>query len=402
MRYIYSFIIVFGFTASVALAQDVPGSAHLIQGAIPKAYIGNTERVMGPENQHLDYIKSDSGYFPLAYFMNYMFYMNSRYTLADTGAGTVNPYLLQGFGTMYDTLRFVRGALRDTSYIDSVIQGFTIDSVGLIIGHSNHSATNDTIIVQIDSIDIATGYLFPKVLHADTVVTPVGLSPSNNWLNPITKYVNTNSYLLASKQHKFAIMVSYYGSKIDTMGFLPGFGYSTCHGGGSGPIPRQTNIGYTFGPLKANSLTWGYKYFFRGITDTIPKINGYTSGLIVPCSNPNSRFWYFQDNPISVYVSFHNVTGLNELKENDYSISQNYPNPFNKTSSISYELKKEADVEFYITDLAGRKLVSRHSPETSPGRYSINLQAALFSPGIYLYTFIVNGSAVTRKMVVTQ
>jgi hypothetical protein len=382
---------------SCVKGQEAPPSAYLVKGPIPKVASGNNQRIMGLEGARLDYIKSDSEYFPNSYFMNYMFYMNSRYTESDTGIGLTNEYLLQGFGVMFDTLR---DEILDTTYLDSNMRNVTIDSLSIFIGQCNHSGSQDTIIVQIDSIDATTGYLFPKVLHSDTIFTVVGLSPSNNWLNPVYAYVRPN-YILP-KYHKFAVMVSYYGSKLDTMGFLPGFGYSNCISGGSGPVPKDTRIGYTFGTLRANSISWGYSYFFGGRTDTIPTISGSTSGIIVPCANPNSRFWYLQDNPIDAYISFNNVTGINEVKVPDYAIGQNRPNPFNQVTEITYDLNKVSDVEFFVTDLTGRKLVSSTYSKMANGRHSITLNASQFSPGIYLYTFIVNGSAVTRKMVVTQ
>lgn len=377
-------------------AQDISSYAYRVKGPVPVVK-NNVNRTEGNiTHAYINYIQSDSAYYPLSYFMEYMFYMNSRYTLSDTGNPMSNQLLIRNFSVLFDT---VVDATLDTAYNPVFMQGFTIDSLSIILGQCNHSGLQDTIIVQIDSVD-ANGYITDTVLHADTVLTGItGMSPSNNWLNPINLVVKTG-YALDSTT-RFAVKVSYNGSKFDTLGFLPGFGDTNCISGGSGPVPRPTFMGYKFGALRANSLTYGYQYFF-GSSQTVPSSTGNMYGLYVPCNNPLSKYWYFQDNPISAYISFTNLTGINEVNGAGYSISQNYPNPFNHTSAITYNLASASDVQFYVTDLTGRIMLNMGTKRMSPGRHVINLNAGQLSPGIYLYTFNINGSRVSRKMVISQ
>jgi hypothetical protein len=372
-----------------------------VQGTIPKFTPLNTNRIESLTTPaYINYMQSDSAYFPLAYFTNYMFYMNSRYDLSDTGANLANELLLQSFGVMFDTIIDVN---LDTGYTPNIIQNITIDSLNIIVGQANTSHTPDTIIVQIDSVD-ATGYPTGTVLHSDTVFTGlVGLSSGNNWLNPYNLIIRPNyPFGYQVNYNKFAVTVFYYGAKNDTMGFLPGFPYVNCAAGGSGPIPEGTKIGNKFGTLRANSYTSGYKYFYGDSTRTIPTSAGATNGLYLQCTKPSSKYWYFQDNPIGAYVTFTNTTGVDELKANGFSVNQNYPNPFNKQTRINYNLTKEAAVNFTVCDLAGRQLVSNNVSSTGPGQHTITLDANTFTPGVYFYTFTVNGVNLTHKMVVTQ
>jgi len=396
MKVKYSFLILFFLIKTTAVyCQDLQYSAYHIKGSVPKVN-SNVNRVEGITPTYLNYIQSDSGNFPLSYFMSYMFPMNTHYGIADYNDST-NEFVLQGFGVMFDS---IRDAALDTAYKDSNVGHITIDSLNIIIGQCNVSGTPDTIIVEIDSVNPA-GYIVDTVLHRDTVFAGiVGLSPSNNWLNPYNLVVRPSFTVL---NNRFAVMVSYFGSKLDTMGFLPGFGYYNCVHGGSGAIPKETHIGKTFGTLKANSLTWGYSYYLGGTPDTIPSSSGLMDGLIVPCSTPPSRYWYFQDNPISAYIGFNNLTGVNEVKNQAaFDIGQNHPNPFSQATEIDYNLSKTSDVEFSVSDLAGRNLVNYSYSKLAPGRHSVSVAAGQFTPGVYLYTFNVNGSRVTRKMVVTQ
>ena len=311
-------------------AQDM--SYAKVKGPIPKG--GITDKVMNNYTSvYLNYMESDSLYYPLSYFTNYMFYMNSRYAIQDTGFPRMtNELLLQSFSVMFDTIidaNYIDVNNVDTGYASSIVQSIIIDSFHIIIGHEDASGKQDTIVVQIDSIDAFTGYITSTVLHTDTIYPPLtGLSPGNNWLNPVNLAIKLDypfGYLING--NKFGVSVFFYGNKSDTLGFLPGFPYNNCKAGGSGAIPTGTKIGDKFGGLRANSLTSGYKYFFDS-TRTIPTSVGATDGLYVQCSKPASTYWYFQDNPISAYITFKNTTGINELEAKGFSISQNYPQPF--------------------------------------------------------------------------
>jgi hypothetical protein len=380
------------------LGQDIANHIYHVKGAVPKAQ--NAERTMSTNSVYLNYIQADSVYFPRSYFMSYMFEMNSRYSINDTGSHLANEYLIQSFGVMFDSI--IDSYYKDTTYNLNIVRGLTIDSLSIIIGQNNYSGTQDTIIVQIDSVD-RYGYPTSKVFHADTVLTGItGLSASNDWLNPFNLVIKKN-FPVALNSNQFAVNVFYYGSKFDTMGFLPGFGDTTCHFGGPGIIPRETHIGNDFGGLKVNSFSSGYKYFFNNTMTTIPDSTGNTYGININCANPQLHYWYLQDNPISAFVTFTNVTGINEPKFSEsFEVGQNQPNPFNKTTQIIYSLKNASNVEFRVYDMAGRELLNDNYGMLPQGSHSISLDASLLGPGIYFYTFNVNGASVTRKMVITQ
>ena len=358
----------------------------------------------GQTQAYINYIQSDSAYFPLQYYTSYMFNTNARYTLADTGSPLSNELLVQSFGVLFDTVIDANHA--DTGYSSKVVGNITVDSLSIIIGHQIEPllpSHHDTIVVNFDSINVANGYLTPYIYYSDTIYTgSTGMSPGNNWLNP-TNLIVRPAYPsgLQLNHNKFAVTVSFYGPKQDTMGFLPGFPYTTCLQGGSGIIPKETKIGAVFGNLTANSITSGYQYFF-GRNDTIPTSAGSTNGVYLRCTNPSLHFWYFQDNPISAYITFQNLTGIKDVTGNCASVSQNMPNPFNRQSLINYRLTEPSQVQFSIVDVAGRVIQAMNFEGQVAGEHSIILDANRFSPGVYFYTFNINGSAITRKMVVAK
>ena len=69
---------------------------------------------------------------------------------------------------------------------------------------------------------------------------------------------------------------------------------------------------------------------------------------------------------------------------------------------LAYSLTKSSDVTFTVYDITGRVITTNIMGNVAAGQYSINLSANKFSPGIYFYTFNVNGSNITKKMVITE
>ncbi len=193
MKKVYTVIIVLlAICLPVIKSTGQAMGAYRVKGPIPKA-ISRHRIASGNTYAYLNYMQSDSNHFPLSYYTNYMFEMNSRYNIADTGIPLSNQLLIQSFGVLFDSLLDIRGAAKDTGYSPAIIQSITIDSIYAIIGHSNFDQkTQDTIVIQVDSIDAYNGYISSTVLHSDTIFTGDtaithlnGLSPGNNWLNPI-------------------------------------------------------------------------------------------------------------------------------------------------------------------------------------------------------------------------
>jgi len=96
-----------------------------------------------------------------------------------------------------------------------------------------------------------------------------------------------------------------------------------------------------------------------------------------------------------------------DISASDFSFSQNYPNPFNPSTKISYELKKDAQINLTIFDITGReieKLVDRYQ---SKGIYTVTWNSSesrwgQLASGTYFARLEVEGNVVTRKMSLTK
>jgi hypothetical protein len=340
----------------------------------------------------LNYVQSDSNLWTPSYGMHFIFNFNSRYTLADSSsAAGRNYFLLRYFGVVYDTML---DALTNTTTPQAHVQSIHIDSVFVILGQANTSTTNDTIIVCIDSVS-KTGWPV-KVLHSDTTITSSGMSSGNNWYSAFYLIAKPN-YTVNNK--RFGIFVYYYGSKLDTCGFLPGWPYQSCTSP-AGNFPADTYIGMGANPNTWNSMTNGFQYYYK--TKPVTLLGSETDSLWYQCNSPSFKgLLYFQDNPITAYCTL-NVNGVNEVKSNGLSVSQNFPNPFNQATQIKYNLTKSSNVVFTVYDLTGRQLVNTNYNDQAAGDHFITLNANQLTPGIYFYSFNVNGNVITQKMIVTQ
>lgn len=94
--------------------------------------------------------------------------------------------------------------------------------------------------------------------------------------------------------------------------------------------------------------------------------------------------------------------GVSEATQSNVSLSQNQPNPFNSQTTIQYTLKANANVNFTVTDIAGRVVKVIDTQNLSAGTHTINLNASDFAAGAYNYTLTSNGQSVTKKMFVTK
>ncbi|NWF49256.1 MAG: T9SS type A sorting domain-containing protein [Ignavibacteriaceae bacterium] len=68
-----------------------------------------------------------------------------------------------------------------------------------------------------------------------------------------------------------------------------------------------------------------------------------------------------------------------------FALNQNYPNPFNPSTTISFDLPEESNVNLRIFNLAGEEVFSIKNKKYSSGSHSIVFSANSFPSGVYIY-----------------
>ncbi len=112
--------------------------------------------------------------------------------------------------------------------------------------------------------------------------------------------------------------------------------------------------------------------------------------------------WFLLGGTPMVRLNVHNTVGVEELDAQNITLVQNQPNPFNTQTTIQYTLTEASNVNFTVTDLAGRIVRVIENQNLSAGNHNIVLNAADFAAGAYNYTLTSNGKSVTKKMFVTK
>jgi len=105
---------------------------------------------------------------------------------------------------------------------------------------------------------------------------------------------------------------------------------------------------------------------------------------------------------------------LNEIYDNEIQLVgfhlSNFPNPFNPTTTISYQLPENSEVELAIYNLKGQKvkqLVSNSAGQLSAGQHTVTWNGTdnnnkSVSSGIYFYKLSAGKSSAMKKMLLLK
>ncbi len=90
-----------------------------------------------------------------------------------------------------------------------------------------------------------------------------------------------------------------------------------------------------------------------------------------------------------------------------FSFDQNYPNPFNPSTTISYTLRRPANVQLVVYDIAGREIKRLVSQYQFEGRYAVNWESTdedgrRVPSGVYVARLLVEQESAIKKMVLTK
>jgi len=86
----------------------------------------------------------------------------------------------------------------------------------------------------------------------------------------------------------------------------------------------------------------------------------------------------------------------------NYALHDNFPNPFNPTTTITYSIPENGDVELTIFNSLGRIITTMEYSSQSIGRYTVNFDGSGLASGIYFYRIQVNHFTQLKKMVLLK
>ncbi|MBK6966568.1 MAG: T9SS type A sorting domain-containing protein [Bacteroidales bacterium] len=94
------------------------------------------------------------------------------------------------------------------------------------------------------------------------------------------------------------------------------------------------------------------------------------------------------------------IVGAGNKPSSSFELSQNYPNPFTGESVINLTLSKSSMVSLEVNDLTGRVVYALPAAKLNAGVNMLTISANNLKTGVYVYSVIINGERITRKMMV--
>ncbi len=103
-------------------------------------------------------------------------------------------------------------------------------------------------------------------------------------------------------------------------------------------------------------------------------------------------------------LSFGTSSAVTELPgiPKEYRLAQNFPNPFNPSTRIEFSLPHESHVLLKVYNLAGEEVATLVNEHRTAGNYSVDLNAARLTSGVYFYKLAAGPYFQTRKMLLIK
>jgi hypothetical protein len=101
------------------------------------------------------------------------------------------------------------------------------------------------------------------------------------------------------------------------------------------------------------------------------------------------------------------VTSVNDdqgsiLQPDEYRLEQNYPNPFNNSTVIKYSIPKAGLVTLDIYNAIGEKVATLVDEIKLAGSYTVEVNAANLSSGVYFYQLKAGDYIAVKKMILLK
>ncbi len=162
--------------------------------------------------------------------------------------------------------------------------------------------------------------------------------------------------------------------------------------------------GYVYRGLGVPSLQGKYIYGDYGTRRlwaiTYDGINPATNELLLTVPGSISSFGV--DEEQELYITSFNgniyrfepkiTSSENENIPSGFNLEQNYPNPFNPSTTITFSVPEESNVQIKVYNAVGKEVDSIFSDLAQPGTYNRSWNATGFSSGIYYVKLIAEST----------
>lgn len=173
------------------------------------------------------------------------------------------------------------------------------------------------------------------------------------------------------------------------------------------PIPTMISPVSVIGTSRNPSLVWqasnsAVSYHVQVATDVFfsaPSIVVETTIVdtllrLSPLAANTTFYWHVNAanddgtsdySPTALFITGNQITSVDALGEipKKFTLAQNYPNPFNPSTTIRYEISKNAYVRITIYDVLGKVVATLVDGVQSVNRYSVEWNPSHLNSGVY-------------------
>ena len=86
----------------------------------------------------------------------------------------------------------------------------------------------------------------------------------------------------------------------------------------------------------------------------------------------------------------------------DVTLEPAYPNPFNPSTSLSYQVPSDSNVELSIFDINGRLVETLVHSKHDAGNYNVVWNASNISSGVYFVKLTASSEVITQKVMLIK
>ena len=109
----------------------------------------------------------------------------------------------------------------------------------------------------------------------------------------------------------------------------------------------------------------------------------------------------------AIFSSVKEISGSEDSRPSEFSLSQNYPNPFNPATNFQFSLSRSVHVRVEIFNIVGQKVRTLVDEQMKPGVYLVDWDGEdekgnFVSSGIYFYRIQAGDFSDMKKMVLIK
>ncbi len=142
-------------------------------------------------------------------------------------------------------------------------------------------------------------------------------------------------------------------------------------------------------------------------TTSLPNSDSYLSGATLVSVGKISESGSVITADLNVGIAASINDNVNQTVAEKFQLKQNYPNPFNPSTSISFDVKINAQVQLVVYNVVGQVVATLLDAPLTPGEHTVlwdtkDGHGGGVSSGVYFYRLTVANTSETKKMILLR